>query len=51
VLTSVPARHGRVLRAGTLVSTGTCTAPWPLVGGGHLSADFGPLGRVELTLS
>lgn len=45
------ARHGRVLRAGTLVSTGTCTAPWPLDGGGHLSADFGPLGRVELTLS
>lgn len=45
------ASHGRVLRAGTLVSTGTCTAPWPLEGGGHLSADFGPLGRVELTLS
>lgn len=45
------AQHGRVLRAGTVVSTGTCTAPWPLDGGGHLCADFGPLGRVELTLS
>lgn len=43
--------HGRVLRAGTVVSTGTCTAPWPLDDGGHLHADFGPLGQVELTLS
>ncbi|HMN79838.1 MAG TPA: fumarylacetoacetate hydrolase family protein [Burkholderiaceae bacterium] len=45
------AGHGQVLRAGTVVSTGSCTVPWPLAGGGHLQADFGPLGQVALTLT
>ena len=43
-------RRGQALKAGTLVSTGTCTAPWPTAGGGHIEADFGPLGRVVLDL-
>lgn len=45
------ARRGQVLRAGTVVSTGACTVPWPLAGGGRLQADFGPLGQVALTLA
>ena len=43
--------RGRVLRAGDIISTGACTAPWPAPGGGMFVADFGALGRVELTLT
>lgn len=42
--------RGQILRAGTFVSTGACTAPWPLAGTGHLRADFGVLGHVEVVL-
>ncbi|MDB5899700.1 MAG: uncharacterized protein JWP22_639, partial [Ramlibacter sp.] len=44
------ASRDRVLRAGETISTGACTAPWPVAGAGHFVADFGALGRVELTL-
>jgi 2-keto-4-pentenoate hydratase len=44
------ASRGRVFRAGEMISTGACTAPWPVAGPGSFVADFGALGRVELTL-
>jgi 2-keto-4-pentenoate hydratase len=40
----------QILRAGTLVSTGACTVPWPLAGTGRLRADFGALGQVDMVL-
>lgn len=43
-------RRGLGLKAGTLVSTGSCTPPWPIPGGGHIVADFGTLGQVTLEL-
>lgn len=39
------------LRAGMVVTTGTCCAPLDLIPGDALSVDFGPLGRVSLTLT
>lgn len=45
------ASRGFVLRAGSVVSTGTCIAPWIAPQAGHFGADFGPLGRVELALT
>lgn len=44
------ARQGRALRAGDLVSLGSCTAPFPSAGGGHFVVDFGPLGQVSVHL-
>lgn len=44
------AQRGQVLRAGTVVSTGACTVPWPAPGTGRFVAEFGALGAVELTL-
>lgn len=38
------------LRAGQVVSTGTCLVPMPITSGDHVTGDFGPLGRVEVTL-
>jgi 2-keto-4-pentenoate hydratase len=38
---------GPGLRAGDIVTTGTCTPPWPLAAG-RIEADFGPLGRLTL---
>jgi 2-keto-4-pentenoate hydratase len=40
-------RHGRTLRAGELVTTGTTTAPVPVGPGDEVRADFGELGEVE----
>jgi 2-keto-4-pentenoate hydratase len=40
-------RHGRALRAGELVTTGTTTAPVPVGPGDEVRADFGELGEVE----
>lgn len=42
---------GLTLRAGMVVTTGTCCAPLDLMPGDALSVDFGPLGRVSLTLT
>lgn len=44
-------RQGRKLRAGEVVSTGTCTVPLVVSGPVSLVADFGPLGRVELDIA
>lgn len=45
-------KRGLGLAAGTVVSTGSCTAPWPLPpdARGPLVADFGALGQVRLDL-
>ena len=39
--------RGRDVAAGELISTGTCTAHCFVARGDVVSADFGPLGRVE----
>lgn len=44
-------RQGQGFKAGTLISTGSCTPPWPTARGGHIVADFGPLGQVSLELT
>ncbi len=41
---------GSGLKAGDMVTTGTCTPPWPLATG-RIEADFGPLGRIALDVS
>lgn len=41
-------RHGRSLRPGDIVTTGTATPPCPIHAGGHVVADFGELGSVEV---
>jgi 2-keto-4-pentenoate hydratase len=42
--------QGRALRAGDVVSTGSCTVPLPSPGGGRFVADFGALGSVVVEL-
>ena len=44
-------RIGAVLRAGEVVTTGTCVAPPPIAAGDRIEADFGALGGVELRLT
>jgi 2-keto-4-pentenoate hydratase len=39
---------GLTLRAGEVVTTGTCVVPPPVAPGDHVRADFGPLGAVEI---
>jgi 2-keto-4-pentenoate hydratase len=39
---------GVTLRAGEVVTTGTCLAPLEIAAGGHMRADFGPLGSVHM---
>jgi len=41
---------GIIAKAGQIVSTGTCLVPMPISPGDHVAGDFGPLGRVEVTL-
>jgi 2-keto-4-pentenoate hydratase len=41
---------GRGLKAGEIVSTGTCTGLDPVAPGDHVLADFGELGTVEIAL-
>lgn len=42
--------RGCGLAAGDIVTTGVCGKPCPIAAGDSLCADFGPLGRVTLTL-
>lgn len=42
-------RLGLTLHAGEVVSTGTCMVPLPIAPGDAIAADYGELGRVELT--
>jgi 2-keto-4-pentenoate hydratase len=39
---------GLTLRAGEVVTTGTCHPPLPIAAGDHLAADFGALGKVSV---
>jgi 2-keto-4-pentenoate hydratase len=39
---------GITLRAGEVVTTGTCHPPLPIQSGDHLAADFGALGKVSV---
>lgn len=41
-------RHGVALRAGQVVTTGTCVIPLPIEPGGAVVGDYGPLGRMEV---
>ncbi len=43
--------HGITAREGQVVSTGTCLAPMAIAAGDHITGDFGPLGRVEVTVT
>jgi 2-keto-4-pentenoate hydratase len=42
---------GLTLRAGQVITTGTCIVPLPIEPGDRVTADFGTLGRVETRLS
>lgn len=44
-------RTGVGLKAGEIVTTGTCVTPLPLQEGDEAVADFGPLGRVTLNFT
>jgi 2-keto-4-pentenoate hydratase len=43
-------RHGGLLAAGEIITTGTCIVPAAIEPGDHLSADFGALGIVTVTM-
>jgi len=43
-------RHGMTLRAGQVVTTGTCLIPLPIAAGEHIEGDLGSLGRVCVTI-
>ena len=45
------ARRGEPLRAGEIVTTGTCVTPAPVAPGDEMQADFGPLGTVVARLA
>ncbi|MFT4120151.1 2-keto-4-pentenoate hydratase [Bradyrhizobium sp.] len=42
---------GITLRAGEVVTTGTCHPPLPIQAGDHFAADFGVLGKVSVTFA
>jgi 2-keto-4-pentenoate hydratase len=44
------AYNGIPLRAGQIVSTGTCVVPMAIAPGDHVRGDFGPLGTIEICL-
>jgi len=44
-------RHGLTLKAGEVVTTGTCVKPVPITAGNRVQGDFGPLGRVRVSVS
>jgi 2-keto-4-pentenoate hydratase len=44
-------RHGMTLKAGQVVTTGTCLAPIPIAAGEYIEGDLGPLGRVSVTIT
>jgi 2-keto-4-pentenoate hydratase len=43
-------RHQMTLRTGEVVTTGTCVKPVAIAAGETISGDFGPLGRVAVTI-
>lgn len=42
--------HGMTLRAGQVVTTGTCVKPLAIAVGDHIEGDLGPLGRVSVRI-
>jgi 2-keto-4-pentenoate hydratase len=42
---------GLTLRAGEVVTTGTCHPPLPIQSGDHVAADFGALGKVSVSFA
>jgi 2-keto-4-pentenoate hydratase len=44
-------RHGMTLKAGEVVTTGTCVKPVPIAAGDQVLGDFGPLGRVRVVVT
>lgn len=44
-------RRGESIEAGQVVTTGTCTGITPVASADHFVADFGTLGRVEVTIT
>jgi len=44
-------RHGMTLKAGEAVTTGTCVKPVPIAPGQRVVGEFGPLGRVCVSVS
>ena len=44
-------RRGESIEAGQVVTTGTCTGITPVADADHFVADFGTLGRVEVTIT
>jgi 2-keto-4-pentenoate hydratase len=43
--------HGETLKAGQVVTTGTCVKPVPIAEGDRLEGDLGVLGRVSVTIT
>ena len=43
--------HGETLRAGQVITTGTCVKPVPIAQGDHLEGDLGVLGRVSVAIT
>lgn len=43
--------HGRGLKAGEVITTGTCTGLTPTAAGRSALADYGPLGRIEVRVT
>ena len=41
-------RHATTLRAGEVVTTGTCVVPLPIGPGDTVVGEYGPLGRIEV---
>ena len=50
-LANQQSRLGRGLKAGDIVSTGTCTGLDGVKSGDHVIADYGTLGTVDITFS
>ena len=44
-------RHGMTLKAGQVVTTGTCAKPLPIAMGDRIEGDLGVLGRVSVTIA
>ena len=44
------ARHGMTLKAGQVVTTGTCVKPLVIAVGDHVEGDLGVLGRVSVRI-
>jgi 2-keto-4-pentenoate hydratase len=44
-------RHGMTLKAGQVVTTGTCVKPLAIAAGDRVEGDFGGLGRVALSIT